>query len=260
MPSEGERTPELLRADKEQLDRAAELLKGDEPGFVIAVCPKELVPVARAHMGKQAGVEIPEPVELRGSEGALDALVGAEPELAAARVRSLALGEDAKEALRALNWHREKLLKGAPVVLWIDGVDGLTEMREVAPDAYAFRDTVVMVRGDGGRLPQIPYKESRKVLEARRRLTRAKTALERARAYARLSDELRAQGPLVEAENTARRGLEALPTGKYADEDARITRAQLWFCVAAAASERGSQVRARQAVHAGLAEIQIYTE
>ena len=51
MASEGERTPELLRADKEQLDRAAELLKGEEPGFVIAVFPPELVAAAAGSYG-----------------------------------------------------------------------------------------------------------------------------------------------------------------------------------------------------------------
>lgn len=255
MASEGERAPELLRADKEQLDRAAELLKGEESGFVIVACPPELTAAARARMVKQAGVEIPEPVVLQGSEEALEALVGATLEGAAAKVRSLAIGGDAKEALRALNWHREKLLRGAPAVLWVGGVDGLVQMREVAPDAYAFRDVVVMLRGDRGRVPQVSHKESKKVLEARRRLVRAKTAMERAFAYSRLSDALRVQGHLIEAENTARRGLEALPSGKYTDENARVARARLWSRVASAARERGSQVRSRQAVYAGLDEI-----
>ena len=255
MPSEGEHAPELLRADKEQLDRAAALLGGEDRAFVIAVCPKELVAAVREHMAKQAGVAVPEPVVLQGSEEALEALLGVLPEVAGATVRSLALGGEMKETLRALNWHREKLLKGAPVVLWIDGVDGLTEMREAAPDAYAFRDVVVMVRGDGGRLPQIPYQESRRILEARRRVARAKTALERARAYAQLSDGFRIHDHLIEAETAARRGLDALPMAKYTDESARNARADLWYRIAVSAGERGSQVRQREATRTGLNEI-----
>jgi tetratricopeptide (TPR) repeat protein len=256
MPSEDERAPELLRADREQLDRAAELLGGDEPALVLVVCGKALIPAALGYLRERASTEIPEPVVLQGSEEALDALVGAMPEIAEAKVRSLALGGDAKEALRALNWHREKLLRGAPVVLWLDGVDGLTEMREAAPDAYSFRDMVVLVRGDGGRLPQVPRKESRNILEARRRLARARTALERAGAYDQLSDRLRVHDYLTEAETVARRGLDALPENKYTDENARIARANLWSNVAMIANERGSQSRQRQAVRQGLEQIE----
>lgn len=248
--------PELLRADREQLDRAAELLGGDVPALVIVVCEKPLVPAALEHLRKRASAEIPEPVVLRGSEEALGALMNAMPEIAAAKVRSLALGGDANEALRALNWHREKLLRGAPVVLWLDGVDGLTEMREAAPDAYSFRDMVVLVRGDGGRLPQVSYKEPRTILDARRRLARAKTALERASAHDRLSAELRIRGYLVEAEDVAWRGLEALPEARYTDENARLARASLWSKVAIAARRRGSRAQQRQAARRGLDEIQ----
>jgi hypothetical protein len=254
--SEGERTPELLRADREQLDRAAELLEGEAPGFVIVVCPEDLAAAARAYLGKQAEVEIPEPVVLQGAEEALGALIGERPELAAGKVRSLVLGGDVKEALRALNWNREKLLRGAPVVLWVGGVDKLTEMREAAPDAYSFRDMVVMVRGDGGRLPQVPYKESRNILEARRRVARARTPLERAQAHAALSDEFRIHGHLVEAENTARRGMETLPAQRFTEESARLARAQLWTCAAMAAQERGSEARQRRSVRQGLNELE----
>jgi tetratricopeptide (TPR) repeat protein len=251
-----EHAPELLRADREQLDRAAALLGGEARAFVIAVCPKDLVAAAREHLTKQAGLAIPEPVVLQGSEEALEALAGTLPEVAGAKVRSLGLAGDAKEALRALNWHREKVLKGAPVVLWIDGVDGLTEMREAAPDAYAFRDMVVMVRGDGGRLPQIARKESSSILEARRRLARASGSLERAEAYSLLSELLRVHGHLTEAENVARRGLETLPAERFVDEKARLARAWLWVQVAAAASERGSRARQRQAAQQGFAELE----
>lgn len=255
MPSEGERAPELLRADREQLDRAAVALGGGEPALVLLVCEKALISAALGRLRKTAGVEIPEPVVLQGSEEALGALVGTLPEIAAGKVRSLALGAAAKEALRALNWHREKLLRGAPVALWLDGVDGLTEMREAAPDAYSFRDMVVLVRGDGGRLPQASRKESRAILEIRRQLARARTALERASAYDHLSDALRNRGSLVEAETVARRGLETLPENRHIDEAARVVRAHLWASVAAAAIERGSQARGQGAALNGLKEI-----
>ena len=116
MPSEAERVPELLRADKEQFDRAAALLVGEERAFVIVVCPAELVVAAREYMKKQATVDVAAPVVLQGSEEALDALMGVLPGVAGAKVRSLALRGDAKNPLRALNLHREKVLRGVPVV------------------------------------------------------------------------------------------------------------------------------------------------
>ena len=54
------------------------------------------------------------------------------------------------------------------MVLWIEGVDGLSEMREIAPDAYAFRDVVVMVRGDGGRLSEVAYETPQSTRDAKR--------------------------------------------------------------------------------------------
>lgn len=255
MPSTGDRAPELLRVDKEQLDRAASVLAEDQ-GFVLVACPRELVSAARKHLSQAAGQEIAAPLALKGSEEAFAALAGDIPEVASAKVRSLTLGGERKEALRSLNWHREKLLRGAPVVLWLDGVDGLTEMREVAPDAYSFREIVVLLRGDGGRLPQTSSKESRRVLDARRRRARAKTAQERAEAHSILSNALRICGRLVEAENVAHQGMDALPQAKYANEAARTTRAALWINVAMTACERGAQARQRKAVDAGLLEVE----
>ncbi|MFT3775605.1 MAG: hypothetical protein QM820_60430 [Minicystis sp.] len=257
MASDGDRAPDLLRADREQLDRAAALLGEGEPAFVILACPKDLVPAALAHLS--ARVDVPEPWVLHGSLEALDALLGATPAVAAAKVRSLSLGGDVKEALRAINWHREKLLRGSPVVLWLDGIDALTHMREAAPDAYSFRDMVVLVRGDHGRLPPISYKESRSILAARRRLSRARTPLERGTALSSLAEGLRAHGHLIEAEKAANHGLEVIPEDPGADESVRVVRATLWATLAMAAAERGSRSRQRRATQRGLEEIRSAT-
>jgi hypothetical protein len=252
--SEGERAPELLRADKEQLDRAAGLLAQGEQAFVVVVGPEEMWAEARNYMKKQAGVDVPEPVLLSGPEAALDALLGALPQVEGASMRSLALGIDERGALDALNLHREKVLRGAPVVLWLDGVEGLSQMREVAPDAYAFRDMVVMVRGDGGRLPDIGD-DSPRIARAALRVKRAKTALDLSVAYARLSEELRAHGRVFDAERIARLGVEVLPEDRHTGEVAHLLRATAWVQVAAAAS-RGSPHRQGLAVERGLADLE----
>ncbi|APR85519.1 exonuclease SbcC [Minicystis rosea] len=257
MTSEDERAPELLRADREQLDRAASLLAEPEPALVIVACPKDLVPASLAHLRERVHATIPDPAVLSGSQEVLDALVGATPAIAAAEVRSIALRAGDQEALRALNWHREKLLRGTPVVLWLDGIDALTELRSAAPDAYSFRDMVVLVRGDRGRLSPVPHKESRGILSARRRLSRAQTPLERGLALASLAEALRTHGHLVEAENVATRGLADLPEVRHADEVVEVARAALWATLAMAAAERGSRSRQQHATQRGLAELQM---
>lgn len=237
--------PRLLASDREAIDRAARVL-GRGSGFVIVVCAPDLQPAARSAL-EEAGsaVRSGERVDLRAglavrpaegggpaaggftmlptvsvgsAEQMLALLVAAAEAAEGAPVVSLALDERGREALVTLNLHREKLLEGAPVVLWLPGVEVLAAMREVAPDAYSFRSAIVPLQGDGGALPRRKKDEPDDVAAARRRYRRAKTRPEKARAGHDLAEVLRVAGQLEEASRVAREALGALAPAKSEEE------------------------------------------
>ncbi len=145
MSSLSRHSPHLLHADEEQIDRAAIAL-GSGSAFIVAVCPLELRRAALERLRSRAA--LPDPVDVGSPEEMLQALV--EQVGRRDRVLSLTLARDVMGALDGLNLHREKVLTGGPVVLWLSDVDALMKMRERAPDAFSFRATMVMVQGDGG--------------------------------------------------------------------------------------------------------------
>jgi hypothetical protein len=237
-PSAGAR---LLRADEEQIERAARVLRA-ERAFVLVVCPTELREQAQAVLRKHLpGLTLAEPKGLGTPDEVLDELLAAKGLLGV--VLSLRFERDVKGALQTLNWHREKLLAGAPVVLWLEDEARFAELREWAPDAYSFRSGMAVVRGDGGPLPVPSQEESAKLVQARRRLKRARSPLERADAGRALADELRLAGKLEEAERVAENALGALPL--TADgEEAHEVRALLCVVLAAMAHAEGKSSRA----------------
>lgn len=245
--------PRLLCADEQQLERAAKGLAGGGEAFVVIVCEVALREQAMAVLRRSAGgVEVPIPEEVRQPEEVLAALEGPTD---GAAVRSLALAGHLDEVLEALNWHREKLLSGAPVLLWLEDGDALRKLREIAPDAYAFRESVVLVRGDGGPLPVPGGDEPERVAQARRQLRRARMPLERAAAGGNLAEGLRARGRIAEAEEAARRALQALPP--TASEKDQELRARLCMTLASIAGEAGTVAPKLYWTRRGLAEVEL---
>lgn len=214
--------PRLLASDQEAIERAARALRRGT-GFVIVVCAPGLVTAARACLEARAGVLRPT-VRLGTGEEMLAALVEVAEAGEGGAIYSLAVSGDARPAMVALNLHREKLLRGAPVVLWLDDAAAIQALREIAPDAYAFRTAVIVVEGDGGLLPRRTTDEPDEVVQWRKRFKRAKTPLDRARAGGNLAEALRRAGKLAEAERIAQAALDGLRVAKNDEElDARVS-------------------------------------
>jgi len=218
MPSQSRsHRAELLRADEEQLDRAAIKLRSGN-GFVIALCPPKLWPAALGRLrDKIPGLTLPDPVEVGDAWQMLDALV--EQVKRDDRILSMTLGGDRMSALDGLNLHREKVLKGGPVILWLPDADELMKMRERAPDAFSFRSTMVVVRGDGGVMPAPKGEEPEAITRARARLRRARTPIDRAAESAELAHHLVRVGGHAEAEQVLRAALPELSDAASEDED-----------------------------------------
>jgi tetratricopeptide (TPR) repeat protein len=240
------RPPSLLRSDEEEIARAARVLSQGK-GFFVVVCGAALRGGAEACFARH-GVGEGKRFELRSGEDVLDALRAIAEDQG---IRALTIGDRAKEVFQALNWHREKLLRGTAVVLWLEDLEALGQFREIAPDAYAFRDAVVMLRGDGGALPKKSKDEPPELSDARKRFKRAKTALQRAQAAAILADQLRRQGSYAEAAELVTRSLFQLPDVAGKEREIRV---QLLFVGASAAREREAFAVAHTFAHRALAE------
>lgn len=107
--------------------------------------------------------------------------------------RSMALGAG-DETIRATNWHREKLRREGVTLLWLEGLDALERFRELAPDAYSFRDGLVLVSGVPVFRVETPTEERAELKLAHRRYDRAKSSWERLEAGGEYVEQLRAAG------------------------------------------------------------------
>ncbi|XXT18585.1 hypothetical protein WME94_50990 [Sorangium sp. So ce429] len=247
-PSSG---PRLLCADEQQLERAGKALSGGGEAFVVIVCEVALREQAMEVLRRSAaGIEMPDPEPVRLPE---EVLVVLERPAEREGVRSLTVAGNRDGVLEALNWHREKLLSGSPVVLWLEDAEGLRKLRELAPDAYAFREAVVLVRGDGGPVLVPGADEAEHVAQDRRQLRRARTPLQQAAAGHNLAEELRARGRITEAQEVAKSALSVLPsTGKHEEQELRAL-----LCRTLAEIARASGARAQELYWCkrGLAEV-----
>lgn len=235
MSTQASRNAKLLHADEEQLDRAS-IQIADGTAFVVLVCPEDARAAALSRLrGRLKGLALPEPVELGTAEEVLSAL--REQAGQRDRVLSIVLGRDVAGALDALNLHREKLLAGGPVLVWLDDVDALRVLRERAPDAYSFRSTLVLVKGDGGALPLPSAEEPEAVVVARKRLKRARLPLDKAAAGLEVAEQLRRLEKLDEAKYYIRDALLSLPVAGRDDE--ALLRAQACMVMASLENAEG---------------------
>lgn len=252
MESQARRNAHLLHADEEQLDRAAMALCTGT-AFIVVLCAAELRNAALERLrARVAGLKLPDPIEVGSPEEVLEALI--EQIEAHERVLSLALANNVGGALDGLNLHREKVLKGPPVILWLEDVEALQKTRERAPDAYSFRSTMVVLRGDGGAVP-VPIQDPEFVTQERRRLKRARTPLDRAAVSHMLADALRKAGKLTEAEEVAHGGLSALPPRADDDDSNLDVRLSLLITLIAIAKRRRAWIEELRWVRYALTEI-----
>ena len=186
-----EETPSLLARERNELEAVVTPLREKRRVVAFLVCNAKMRPVVLAHLRETSGVSIPEPVPLVEANQTLDVLVEASSR-GADEVRSLLVVHDAPDVMRTLNWHREKLRRGASVLLWIEGVEGLRELRAMGPDAYSFRDVMVVVQGEEPVVVAPPVEEeSVEIQLARLRWIGAGTAEERAYAAFELAATIR---------------------------------------------------------------------
>lgn len=245
-------TAGLLRGERDELDRVAERLREGRRVVAFLVGEAKVRPAALAYVREKSGVAIPEPVALTDPYQTLDALT----EINTGKpsdVWTLLVDHEAPNVLVALNWHREKLRRGASTLLWIDGVEGMRALRRIAPDAYSFRDMMIMVQGEEP-VPVVPPEaEPMDVQLARLRYARAEAPEDKGEAAIALADKLSIHGSNDEARSIAHEALAALPHDIYTSARARIARAGLYFELRAATDDgaEGSRYCRR-----GVAEIE----
>lgn len=248
-------SPHLLVREQSELDAIALPLQKKERVVAFVVTPSEEVrEVARAYLERESGMKIPFPTALLEGQETLDVLTRA-AEGGPEEVCSLSVSASSTEALRTLNWHREKLRQGASVIVWIDSIDGLRALRSVAPDAYSFRDVMVVVQGETPVIVIPPEVEPPRVKLARAELARAQDPLERAKAAWVLGAELNLQEAFAESRVVAEGALRELPRGEFPGEDARTARAWLQRILAYGLRSLGFFAAAFHCVRALEAEI-----
>lgn len=224
--------PRLLAREREELDTVATPLReGRRVVAFLVASGAALREVVLAYLREKSGVDLPEPEVLTDADRTLDALSEAASR-PPGEVRSFSVAPEAGDVLRTFNWHREKLRRGASVLVWIEGVDGLRALRAMAPDAYSFRDVMVVVRGEEPVLVIPPEEEPIDVERARTDLMFARSPLERAEAAAFLADALGRHGRGDEARRIALEALTAVSSESHQSEEVRVTRALLYQMLA----------------------------
>lgn len=241
----------LLRRERDEIERLAESLNEGRRIVAFLVGPAAVRPAVLDHLWHASGVVVPEPVRLTDPDQTLDVL----QQIDAGKpgeVRLLVLDVATSDVLRTLNWHREKLRRGASVLMWFDGVEGLRALRATAPDAYAFRDVLIAVEGEPPVTVIPPDLESVDVRLARMRHERAASPVERAEAVVNLAGQLMIRGSHQEARLLVEEALASIPADQFTDDEARVTRAGLSLMLAEVAGSLSEAWRCRSR---GLAEL-----
>jgi len=250
----GDDAPRLLLREQAELESVASKLRAGRRVVVFCVCAEALRPVTLSFLRKRSGAAIPDPAPLRSAEEALDRLTEL-TEQPPTVVASLAIDAGTVEVLRTLNWHREKLRRGGSSIVWLEDVEGLRALRAWAPDAYTFRDALILLRGEPLINMRTPAVETPEVLLARLQLLSARSPEERAEAAFNLTDRLMYRSaPPSEARQIAETALEEIPPDAYPSDDAKAARIGLYGALAIAKQREGQFAQAWGWAERGLAE------
>jgi len=245
--------PRLLAREQHDLDAVAEPIGEGRRVVAFVVCPAGLRSVVTGYLSMRSGRVIPEPTEAADAERLL-ALLSEAADAKEGEVRSVALDASKEDTVRALNWHREKLRRGASVLVWIADVEGLRVVRRLAPDAYSFRDTLAAV-GEEREFSVVPADvEHADVRLARLDHWMARAPRDRIETARNLANALSLHQSTEEAQivvDEALAGLVATPIST--DEDAEAEIVANWHLTAAAALfQKGLQGQARRYLAEGL--------
>jgi hypothetical protein len=247
-----EEAPPLLVRERDELGTVAMLLHEGRRVVAFLVCKAELRPAALGYLRERSGVAVPDPILLDDPGQTLDVLTEAEGR-APNEVLSLAIDKGPDEVLRTLNWHREKLRRGASVLIWIDGIDGLRALRATSPDAYSFRDITVIVQGADPVLVKPLEEEPLDLSLARLHYIAASSPRDRAAAAVVLADALRLYGSVDERRAVALDALAQIPRDVNPDEEARLMRVGLYATLTDRAD--GQIAQAWRWANSGLSEL-----
>lgn len=199
----------LLTREREELDAIAESIREGRRIVAFLVCEPELRAEVVGYLSGVSGRVVPPPVDAKDPEGML-ALLTEAAEAGVGDVRSVGVDPGMEETVWALNWHREKLRKGASLLVWIPDVAGLRMVRRLAPDAFSFRDILVAVKGEKAE-PVVPAAVDKNI-DVRLACTAYEAAASRLgklRAASRLAGELRMRDAPGAALEVLREVLEA---------------------------------------------------
>ena len=250
----GSPVPRLLAREQRDLDALAEPLREGRRVSAFLVCPGVLRPAVIGYLTERTGRVFGEPVAVADAERMLTVLSEA-AEAGSGEVRSLALDASAEGAVQALNWHREKLRRGASVWIWLEDVEALRVVRRVAPDAYSFRDVVVAVEGEESVAVVGAEVKHWDVRLGRARLEAATTPYKRAQAALWLAGALRRRWAAQEALEVLASGQAVLSGSSLQSEEEAALTARLLLETAISLYDEERYVEAWRHIQVGLSQL-----
>lgn len=246
--------PLLLARDREQLDRVVRSIRDERRGFFVIVCAPELRPAAVRYLAETSGKGIAEPGLVSGHDEMVERM-GVLDGKPAGSVEGFRIDAADVDVFTALNWHREKVRRAGQVILWLDSVEGLEELQRHAPDAYSFREGVLVLAGEGVPNTEWEAEEPPDVKTARLLYELPRPPEERAEAAVELAALLHARERVNEPLAVISEGLGLIPGAQYATQTHRMTRARLLEVLGLIANSRGCRIDAFRAYQRALQEL-----
>lgn len=222
----------LLAYDRVQLETIAHVLQAHQRMMAFLVCSEALQPIALDYLRHHTTISIPDVITLKSSTETIDALTEASAQ-SPNDVRIFRIPTDLPNVVESLNWHREKLRRGASVLLLLAHLEQLRSLRRFAPDAYSYRTALYVIQGETP-LPVLLDKreESVQVKLARQRFEQAVEPIEKAELAVELARHLLVTNALTEASTLLANTLDWFSRAADDSERSRIATAELYHLLA----------------------------
>lgn len=249
-------THQLLVRDRQNLDRVAKHLRRDQRAFYGFVCAPALVSLVIEYLRETSEKTIPEPIHPVDAQHLLS-LLGALEVAHSSEVISIHLSAADVDQWTALNWTREKLLRGGRMLLFMDTLDDLAGFHAHAPDAYSFRTNVFVVEGGpAGKLEEnIEPSEPVNVRTARLLYELGKRPEEKAQAAIPWASALKELGDYEAATRVVEEALALIPRKKFPDVPQRRTRIMLYILLSQMRFRLNQNIASLKASRSGLEDI-----
>lgn len=249
-------THQLLVRDRQNLDRVAKHLKRDDHAFFCVVCAPSLVHLTIEYLRDKSGKDVPLPVHV-AKQDAMLALLGQLEAAPASAVFSVHLAAADVDAWTALNWNREKLLRGGRLLLFVDSIDDVAAFHQHAPDAYSFRESVFAIEGAPAGAPDANADQGEPfdVRTARMLYELKKRPEERAEAAFRWVKALYERRRIEEAAKVAEEALALIPRKNFHELSHRRMRIVLYDVLEMVQYATGQTVDCFRTCQRGLRDI-----